>query len=70
MTDTHACPGASCTTKLAPSILACRPHWRTIPPELRATIRREYRPGQTLADATPAYREALAAAITYLEDKP
>jgi hypothetical protein len=45
--------------------LMCRPHWFLLPARIRSRILDTYRPGQTLATASPEYLEAVSAALSF-----
>jgi hypothetical protein len=45
-TRQHGCHWPGCTQQVPPAMWGCRPHWYTLPAELRARIWRTYRPGQ------------------------
>lgn len=44
--DEHTCHHPTCDRRVPPKMLACRPHWYELPPQLRAAIWHHYRPGQ------------------------
>ena len=43
----------------------CRGHWFRLPAGIRSRILATYRPGQTIATASPEYLEALRDALAY-----
>lgn len=43
--DTHKCPATGCMVRCSRAQLACRPHWFSLPPQLRAAISRTWRSG-------------------------
>ncbi len=56
-----------CSQQVAPSILMCKPHWYSLPRDLRMRILRSYQPGQekqgwnaTTAEYQAAVKEAIA----------
>lgn len=42
----HACHWPGCDRQVPPAMWGCRPHWFTLPKDLRNKIWRAYRPGQ------------------------
>ena len=45
-TRDHHCHWPGCTRQVPPAVWGCRPHWNTLPAELRERIWSAYRPGQ------------------------
>jgi hypothetical protein len=43
MSDRHTCPMPKCMALVPRSMLACKPHWRELPAELRAEINGSWR---------------------------
>lgn len=43
--DTHKCPAASCSRQIPFEQMACRPHWFSLPPELRKRVSKAWRSG-------------------------
>jgi hypothetical protein len=50
---THTCHHPRCDVAVSPKMLACRPHWFSLPKPLRDEIWATYRPGQE-ATKTPS----------------
>lgn len=42
----HDCPKVGCGKRLPFEILACKPHWLSLPPRLRASITRSWSSGE------------------------
>jgi len=48
----------------------CKPHWYSLPKDMRDWIWATYRPGQEVTkDPSPEYLEAATACVQYLESK-
>lgn len=45
-TRQHHCHWPGCTRQVPPARFACRPHWYSLPIDLRNAIWKAYRPGQ------------------------
>ena len=60
--DKHKCPAPGCEVMCPRSILACRPHWFSIPSDIRARVNRTWRSGD-IGD----YLEAREDAVSFLE---
>lgn len=58
--STHPCPANGCDRQVSIDQLACRPHWFSLPPELRKRVGRAWRRIQNGDPA--AVREHAAAA--------
>lgn len=61
MDGLHACPKRGCPRRLPRHILACRPHWWSIPYPLRRELMSAWRTGDT-----PAYLAARERAVATL----
>lgn len=61
---THTCPAPGCTVQVPQSQLACRPHWYSIPSEIRSRLWAGYRSKDTVR-----HGQALADAISFLKAK-
>jgi hypothetical protein len=61
----RTCPWPDCHKPIRPAYLFCRAHWYALPEDIRTWIWDTYRPGQTALTASPAYRDALRAALDY-----
>lgn len=61
----NPCPWPGCRKHTRPAYLMCRAHWYRLPAGLRSRIWDTYRPGQTLATASPEYLEALSQALDF-----
>lgn len=66
----HHCHWPGCSCHVPPAMWGCKPHWRRLPPDIRARIWENYRPGQEIdkhpsqayvAVAREAHNFALAA---------
>lgn len=55
----HKCPAPGCTAEVPRSQLACRPHWYSIPPEIRSRVWSGYRSRDTVKHAQ-AMRDAIS----------
>lgn len=42
----HTCHWPGCTRRVKPALFTCRPHWFSIPIDIRNAIWRSYAPGQ------------------------
>ena len=42
----HHCHATDCTVAVSPEMFMCKPHWFSLPRELRNALWRAYRPGQ------------------------
>jgi hypothetical protein len=51
------CPYPECEKEIGETLFACRPHWFSLPAELRAKIWRNYRRGN-LEEILSGYEEA------------
>jgi hypothetical protein len=47
-TRNHHCHWPGCDRQVPPAVWGCRPHWYTLPKELRNRIWQAYRPGQEI----------------------
>lgn len=71
----HTCHHPTCQKPVSPKMLACKPHWYSLPRELREQIWDRYRPGQE-ADKRPSttylatMRECIAFWIKETENQP
>lgn len=61
---THECPAPGCTERVARAQLACRPHWYSIPPEIRSRVWSGFRS----SDAA-RHNQAMADAISFLRSR-
>lgn len=61
MNDSHPCPARGCEKQVSIDQLACRPHWFSLPPELRRRVGRAWRAIQN-GDHTAIRAHAAAAA--------
>jgi hypothetical protein len=59
------CPWPGCGKRTRPGYLMCRAHWYRLPARIRSRIWDTYRPGQTLATASPEYLQALRDALEF-----
>lgn len=60
----HTCHAKGCETEVPPKMLMCRPHWFSVPAELRRRVWKAYRPGQEEdKDPSPAYLAVMHEAI-------
>lgn len=64
MAPTHTCPAPGCNVQVPQSQLACRPHWYSIPPEIRSRVWSGYR-----SNDTTRHNQAMADAIAFLKAK-
>jgi hypothetical protein len=62
---THKCPAPGCTADVPRSQLACRPHWYSIPSEIRSRLWSGYRSGNTVK-----HSQAMADAVAFLRAEP
>lgn len=58
---THKCPSPGCTADVPRSQLACRPHWYSIPQEIRSRLWSGYRSHDELK-----HSQAMTDAIAFL----
>lgn len=56
MTNPHDCPAPACTTQVAEHQLACKPHWRLLPKNVRNRITNS----SSRTDRAHAVRDAYA----------
>lgn len=61
----HECPVEGCTKQLPSHILMCKPHWFSVPKDLRDAVYAAYQGGAGLF--TEEYKEARDAAIAAAE---
>lgn len=61
---THECPAPGCTAQLPFHILACKPHWASIPGPLKNAITRHWHRGDL-----DEYLAARQACVDFLEGK-
>ncbi len=55
----HTCHWPGCGKKVPPAMWGCRPHWFSLPKNLRDRIWATYRPGQEITKTpSPAYMDA------------
>lgn len=59
---THKCPAPGCTVQVPRSQLACRPHWFSIPQEIRSRLWSGYRSRDDLK-----HSQALSDAVAFLQ---
>lgn len=59
-TRRHHCHWPGCTKQVPPAMWGCRPHWYSLPVDLRNGIWRSYRPGHEV-NATPSATYVAAA---------
>jgi hypothetical protein len=59
------CPWPSCPRRVPSSYLMCPRHWCRLPAGIRSRILATYRPGQTIASASPEYLDALRDALEF-----
>lgn len=59
----HTCHYPGCEKLVDPALWGCRPHWMSLPRDLRARLREAYRPGQEIRPGivTPEYIAAARA---------
>jgi hypothetical protein len=71
LTRSHHCHWPGCERQVPPATWGCRPHWYTLPQELRDRIWRTYRPGQEV-NGTPSrdYIEAARAVQAWVAQQP
>lgn len=60
----HQCPAPGCTTMVPKAMLACRPHWFSIPSEIRSRLWAAYRSKDSVKHA-----QALSDAVSFLHAK-
>ncbi|MGF6978973.1 hypothetical protein QFZ94_007488 [Paraburkholderia sp. JPY465] len=70
----HRCRWPGCTCIVGDDLWGCKPHWRTLPPNLRAWIGRAYRQGMDCdihpsASYLRAHRAALRWAHEFANDR-
>lgn len=63
---THCCAADRCYVRVAAHHLMCPDDWRALPRDIKSAVLRHYRRGQTAHTATPAYLDAMAAAVEAL----
>lgn len=52
----HTCHWPGCKKEVPPEMWGCKPHWFTLPPEIRRNIWTNYVKGQEITkDPSPAY---------------
>jgi hypothetical protein len=56
----HRCPGAGCMVDVPRSQLACRPHWFSLPADLRGRVWAAWRSGNT-----EAHSQAIADCLSF-----
>jgi hypothetical protein len=62
-----ACAARGCNRTIQPHLLMCLVHWRLVSKPTQASVWRNYVVGQNIETATPAYIEAMKAAISEAE---
>lgn len=62
MAPTHTCPAPGCSAQVPQSQLACRPHWYSLPAEVRSRVWSGYR-----SNDTDRHNQAMADAISFLK---
>jgi hypothetical protein len=65
MARLHRCPSPGCDKRISTALFACRPHWFSIPGDIRREILKHYKPGQGIADWSEGYAQAVRAAFTF-----
>ena len=63
----HRCPAPGCNLLVPNRLLACSPHWGALPVDVRRAILAAYRPGQTVATASEAWKQANRQAMAIWE---
>ena len=61
----HFCPYPGCEVAVSRSKLGCPVHWRILPQHLKSAIYANYKPGQNILTASPAYLDALQTVLDY-----
>lgn len=59
----HPCAARGCITQIPQRLLMCRPHWRQVPADVRASVWLAYRRGQEDNGPSRAYINAATEAI-------
>lgn len=62
-TRNHHCHWPGCDKQVPPAVWGCRPHWYTLPQNLRDQVWRAYRPGQEVNGTPSAGYVAVARAV-------
>lgn len=66
----HRCHHPTCERPVPPSMLACKPHWFSLPKALRDRIWATYRRGQEVSkDPSDDYMEAFEACQEFWRSK-
>lgn len=60
---TNSCAIVGCSGRIKKGLLMCRTHWNQVPLPIQKSIQKNYKPGQNIHNASPAYMGALKAAI-------
>lgn len=69
-TRDHHCHWPGCSRQVPPAMWGCRPHWFTLPQDLRNRIWATYRPGQEInGTPSPAYIEAAEAVQRWIAER-
>jgi hypothetical protein len=64
MAEAHTCPAPGCNAQVPQSQLTCRPHWYSIPKDIRDRVWSGYR-----SDDTFAHGRAMLDAVAFLKAK-
>lgn len=68
-TGHHECHWPGCGAVVPPALWGCRPHWYSLPVDIRGRIWRAYRPGQEdTKRPSAAYIEAARAAQEWIAE--
>lgn len=62
----HRCPWPFCVAHVDADLWGCKQHWYALPPVLRKALWLAYRPGQSIATASPEYLAASEAIDTWI----
>lgn len=66
----HRCVAEGCTESLPARFLMCGPHWGKVSPATQRAVYAAYKPGQTIATASEAWREAVTKAVAEVAGRP
>ncbi len=59
----HTCPAPDCKLVVPNRLLSCSKHWRALPLNIRQAITAAYVPGQSIATASEAWKQAMSQAM-------
>jgi hypothetical protein len=59
----HRCPAPGCPLVVPNRLFCCVKDWRRLPDDIRRAIWASYRPGQTVATASEAWKQAARQAM-------